>query len=55
MGKMKQQQHIDPDLFDVFIDQKVYQLYADKYLKPNQIDTVDLAKIPGYISPELRS
>ena len=34
--------HIDPDLFDVFIRQKVYQTYADLYLEPSQRDAPDL-------------
>jgi len=30
--------HIDPDLHDVFIRQKVYMQYACQYLDPSQID-----------------
>ncbi len=30
--------HIDPDLFDVFIKQKVYEKYAQRFLEPEQID-----------------
>ena len=30
--------HIDPDLFDVFIKQKVYEKYAQRFLDPDQID-----------------
>ena len=40
--------HIDPDLFDIFIRNKVYQQYADKFMHPSQIDEVDLSKIPGH-------
>lgn len=54
MGRMKQNQHIDPDLFDVFIDQKVYLQYAEQFLKPGQLDEVDLSLIPGYLPPEQR-
>lgn len=54
MGRMKQSQHIDPDLFDIFIDQKVYLQYARQFLKPGQIDEIDLALIPGYLPPEKR-
>ncbi len=32
--------HIDPDLFDVFLRQKVYLQYAEQYLDPAQIDAV---------------
>ncbi len=47
MGKFKLNGHIDPDLFDVFIREKVYLDYAQKFLAPEQIDEVDLSKIPG--------
>lgn len=48
LGNMKLNQHIDPDLFDVFIREKVYLQYAQCYLQPEQIDEVDESKIPGY-------
>lgn len=54
MGFMKKDQHIDPDLFDVFVDQKVYLQYAYQFLDKSQIDDVDLSKIPGYELPENR-
>ncbi len=54
MGRMKVNQHIDPDLFDIFIDQKVYLQYAEQFLKPGQLDLVDLSRIPGYQLPEQR-
>jgi len=49
LGKFKEGGHIDPDLFDVFIRQKVYQRYAEQFLDANQIDRVDERKIPGYV------
>jgi HD-GYP domain-containing protein (c-di-GMP phosphodiesterase class II) len=48
LGKFKLNGHIDPDLFDVFVRQKVYLKYAEKFLDPEQIDMVDESKIPGY-------
>lgn len=48
LGNMKLDHHIDPDLFDVFIREKVYLRYAEQYLQPDQIDEVDESKIPGY-------
>ena len=47
LGKLKLGGHIDPDLFDVFIREKVYLDYARQFLAPEQIDEVDLSKIPG--------
>ncbi len=48
LGKFKENGHIDPDLFDVFIREKVYLDYAKQFLKPEQIDEVDENNIPGY-------
>ena len=48
LGKMKLDNHIDPDLFDVFVNEKIYEHYAQKHLKPEQIDEVDLSAIPGF-------
>lgn len=41
MARMKREGHIDPDLFDVFVGQKVYQDYANRFLDEKQIDAVD--------------
>jgi HD-GYP domain-containing protein (c-di-GMP phosphodiesterase class II) len=48
LGKMALGGHIDTDLFDVFVRQKVYMQYAEQFLDPSQIDVVDEALIPGY-------
>ena len=47
LGRFKLGGHIDPDLFDVFIREKVYLDYARQFLAPEQIDDVELGKIPG--------
>jgi len=48
LGRMKLGNHIDPDLFDVFVRRKVYLRYAEMFLDKEQIDEVDEARIPGY-------
>ncbi len=48
LGFMKKDQHIDPDIFDVFVRDKVYMRYAEEFLPKSQIDEVDHADIPGY-------
>jgi HD-GYP domain-containing protein (c-di-GMP phosphodiesterase class II) len=53
LGKMKLNGHIDPDLFDVFIWEKVYEEYAQKFLDEQQIDLVDVTQIPGYQAPPI--
>ncbi len=49
LGKFKLNGHIDPDLFDIFVREKVYLTYAKQFLDPGQIDNVNESKIPGYI------
>jgi HD-GYP domain-containing protein (c-di-GMP phosphodiesterase class II) len=48
LGKFKLNGHIDPDLFDIFVREKVYKRYAEMFLDAEQIDEVDESKIPGY-------
>ena len=48
LGSMKENGHIDPDLFDLFVREKLYQKYAEQHLHSEQIDDVDTSRIPGY-------
>ena len=48
LGRFRQNGHVDPDLFEVFIRQKVYLKYAQQFLDPEQIDEVDESCIPGF-------
>jgi HD-GYP domain-containing protein (c-di-GMP phosphodiesterase class II) len=41
MGFMKRDNHLDPDLFNLFVTSGVYREYARKYLPPALIDDVD--------------
>ena len=40
MHQFKRDGHIDPDLFDIFVEQRLYQRYAEQFLDPWQIDDV---------------
>lgn len=40
----KKDRHIDPDLFDLFLRSGVYLRYARRFLKPEQIDEVDISQ-----------
>jgi len=51
LGKFKLNGHVDPDLFDIFMWEKVYEKYAAEFLDPDQIDAVDVSRIPGYRPP----
>ena len=48
LGRFKENGHIDPDLFEIFVREKVYLRYAREFLDPEQIDEVDESRIPGY-------
>ncbi len=39
---MKQDQHIDGEIFELFLRSKTYLHYAKKHLKAEQIDEVDI-------------
>jgi len=47
LAKFKENGHIDPDLFDIFVKERVYLRYAREFLDPEQIDDVDAARVPG--------
>jgi HD-GYP domain-containing protein (c-di-GMP phosphodiesterase class II) len=42
MGFMKNDKHIDPDLFDLFLVSGAYLKYAKRFMRPEQIDVVDI-------------
>jgi len=42
MKRMKDTNHIDPDIFEIFIRDGIYLDYANKFLKEYQIDDVDV-------------
>ena len=41
---MKKDGHVDPELFDLFLTTGAYQEYADQFLRPEQIDKVDISQ-----------
>ncbi len=43
MARMRDEQHIDPDLFKIFLSAGVWREYAERFLGPEQIDAVDIA------------
>ena len=44
MSFMRNDQHIDPDLFDLFLTRQVYRRYAEQHLSPEQLTDVDISK-----------
>lgn len=43
MSSMVTNQHIDPDIFRLFLESKAYLAYAQEYMTPDQIDDVPIA------------
>lgn len=41
MGLMRDENHIDPDLFDIFLKKAIFKKYADKYLDSSKNDVLD--------------
>jgi HD-GYP domain-containing protein (c-di-GMP phosphodiesterase class II) len=53
MGKMKEQHHLDPEVFDLFITSGVYRKYAQEQLPPELVDAVDEQKLLAIKPPAL--
>ena len=47
MNFMKQDRHIDPDLFELFLSSGVYLEYGRRFLNPDQLDEVDVSAYLG--------
>ncbi len=47
LAKFSKNGHIDQDLFEVFVRERVFQKYADAFLDPRQIDEVDVVAVLG--------
>ena len=47
LGFMKNDYHIDEELFEIFVKEGVYKKYAEKYLPENQMDEVDEVAVLG--------
>ncbi|MEN9581402.1 MAG: hypothetical protein RJA70_4411 [Pseudomonadota bacterium] len=45
MAKMKEGNHLDPDLLDQFVRSRVYLDFARQFLSPEQVDEVDVQKV----------
>jgi len=47
MGKLVDNNHLDGDLFTIFVREKVYVDYINKFANPEQLDHFDVESIPG--------
>ena len=48
MAKMRDEAHIDPELFELFLRSGVYRDYAEQYMRAEQVDAV---RIEDYLEP----
>ena len=44
MAAMKKDDHIDGELFELFLTSGVYEKFARQFLMPSQIDDVDISE-----------
>ena len=52
MHRMKEEQHIDPDLFELFLTRGIHLEYGRRFLQPEQLDDVDITR---YLRPSSSS
>ena len=43
MAKMRDEQHVDPELFELFLRSGVYREYAARFMRTEQLDEVEIA------------
>jgi HD-GYP domain-containing protein (c-di-GMP phosphodiesterase class II) len=53
MGKMKEQHHLDPQVFDLFVSSGIYRKYAEQQLPAELCDAVDEQKLLAIQPPPL--
>lgn len=49
---MVKDRHIDPDIFRLFLESRIWETYAHKFLEPSQIDHIDLDHILTTLYPD---
>lgn len=49
MGKMVENNHLDPQLFSLFVRSGTYRKYAETHMAQRQIDEVDIETLPGLV------
>ena len=48
LGSMVAKNHLDGDIFAIFIESEVYKNYINEYADPEQLDEIDFDNLPGY-------
>jgi HD-GYP domain-containing protein (c-di-GMP phosphodiesterase class II) len=44
MARMRDEGHVDPELFALFLTAGVHRRYAEQFLPPEQVDDVDVSR-----------
>lgn len=47
LGRMVEDNHLDPQLFSLFVESGAYRRYAEQHMSDRQIDEFDEAELPG--------
>ena len=55
IGQFKKTNHLDPNVVDFFVTSKTYKKFAEMFLSPEQIDTVDEAAILAIVPEEMKT
>jgi HD-GYP domain-containing protein (c-di-GMP phosphodiesterase class II) len=50
MGNLVVKNHLDGDIFTIFVRSRVYEKYINKFATPEQLDDFDIESIPGLIT-----
>ena len=53
MAKMRDEHHIDPDLFEIFLRSGVYRRYAEQHMPPDLVDDVDVSTFLPQTNPQV--
>lgn len=43
MARMRDADHIDPELFDLFLHAGIWRQYGELHMRPEQLDAVDVS------------
>lgn len=48
MGSLVENNHLDSDIFAIFVESRVYEKYIREFASTDQLDPFDICELPGY-------
>ena len=45
LARMRRDHHVDPDVFELFLTTGIFRQYAERHLRPEQVDEVDIDRL----------